>query len=57
MNKPETSNSASQPAKPEPKPKASWQKPKLSQLRISLDTALSTGSGFDGILGSTPPSS
>lgn len=53
MNKPDTSNSASQTAKPEPKPKASWQKPRIQQLRISLDTAFSTGSNTDGFGGST----
>lgn len=28
-------------------PKTSWQKPRIQQLRVSLDTAASTGSGID----------
>lgn len=45
--------SAASPAAP-PQPKKAWQKPRIQQLRISLDTAASTGSATDGLGGSLP---
>jgi len=35
-------------------PKKLWQKPRIQQLRISLDTAFSLGSNTDGLGGSVP---
>lgn len=35
-------------------PKNTWQKPRVQQLRISLDTAASPGSATDGLGGSLP---
>lgn len=35
--------------------KAAWQKPRIQQLRISLDTAFGSGSNTDGLGGSIPP--
>jgi hypothetical protein len=34
---------------PPPTPKQPWQKPRLQQLNISLDTANTLGSGGDGL--------
>ncbi len=34
-------------------PKKVWQKPRVQQLRISLDTAFNSGSNTDGFGGST----
>lgn len=39
---------------PEEAPRATWRRPQLERLRVSVDTALTKGSGADGGLATLP---